>query len=124
MDDTTDIRFIKNGNKLPNIPDHQLYVDVEWDFYPGFFVALNTETLSKSYIDGANIETQAVPSYTLLGARLGYNFNCSGIRGQISINGRNLTDQTYVAFSEPDSGGNAYQPGAKREIFGNIKIGF
>ena len=124
MDDTTDIRYIQNGNKLPNCPDHLLYVDVEWDFYPGFFVAVNTETLSKSFIDGANIESQAVPAYTLLGARLGYNFNCSGIKGQISINGRNLTDKTYVAFSEPDSGGNAYQPGAKREIFGNLKIGF
>jgi iron complex outermembrane receptor protein len=124
MDDTTIVKYIENGNKLPNCPDHQLYVDVEWDFYPGFFVAVNTETLSKYFIDGANLDVEAVKAYTLLGARLGYNFNFCGINGQFSLIGRNLTNQIYVAFSEPDAGGNAYQPGAKNEFFGNLKIRF
>jgi iron complex outermembrane recepter protein len=124
MDDTTDIRYIQNGNFIPNIPQHQLYADLEWDFYPSFFAAVNVEALSEYYIDGANIEYQAVKGYALIGARLGYNFNIPGIKGQVSLNGRNLGDRVYVAFSEPDSGGNAYQPGAKFEIFGNLKINF
>jgi iron complex outermembrane receptor protein len=123
MDDPEIIKYIADGSYLPNSPQHQLYIDAEYRLPYNFFVGINTETQSKSYIDGANIESEAAAGYTLFGARIGYNLNLSGLNTEIILQGRNLGDQKYVAFTEPDPGGNAYQPGAGREFFGTVRIG-
>ncbi len=122
MDDTTIVKFIKNGKWLPNSPQHQLYFDVQYRVMPEIALGLSIESLSKSYIDGANIEAEAVNGYTLLHARAVYKWQLGSVIGELSLNARNLGDVKYVAFSEPDPGGNAYQPGAGREFFGGIKI--
>jgi iron complex outermembrane receptor protein len=123
MDDPSVIKYIENGNYLPNSPQHQLYIDAEYHLPYNFFVGLNIETLSKTYIDGANVESEAAAGYSLIGARIGYNFNFSGMNAEIILQGRNLGDQKYVAFTEPDPGGNSYQPGAGREFFGTVRMG-
>ncbi len=51
-----------------------------------------------------------------------YKLQLGAVIAELSLNGRNLGDTKYVAFSEPDPGGNAYQPGAGREFFGGLKI--
>jgi iron complex outermembrane receptor protein len=122
MDDPADLKYVVNGNSLPNSPRHQLCVDVQYALPIGLSVALGTETLSRAYIDGANVESEAVVGYTLLNMRLTYGWHLAGLHGEISLQGRNLGDVTYVAFSEPDPGGNAYQPGPGREFFAGVKI--
>lgn len=122
MDDTSIHKFIKAGNWLPNSPQHQLYVDALYHIVPQFGIGFSVETLSKSYIDGANVESEAVSGYTLLHARATYEWQIGTVTGELSVNGRNLGNVKYVAFSEPDPGGNAYQPGAGREFFGGLKI--
>ncbi len=122
MDDPANVKYILNGNLLPNSPVHQLCTDFQYAFPAGFSVGLSTETLSKTYIDGANIESEAVAGYTLFSVRLAYSWNVAGLRGELTLQGRNLGDVTYVAFSEPDPGGNAYQPGPGREFFAGIRI--
>ncbi len=123
MDDPQIIKYIVNRNYLPNSPQHQLYIDAEYHLPYDFFVGVNVETQSKSYIDGANIGSETAAGYTLIGARIGYTLNLSGLNAEIILQGRNLGDQKYVAFTEPDPGGNAYQPGAGREFFGSVRIG-
>ncbi len=122
MDDPAVVKYIENGNLLPNSPQHQLYIDIKYQLPYNFFIGVNSETQSKTYIDGANIESEAAAGYTLIGARMGYNFNLNGLNAEIILQGRNLGDTKYVAFTEPDPGGNAYQPGAGREFFGSIRI--
>jgi iron complex outermembrane receptor protein len=122
MDDTSIVKYIVNGNYLPNSPMHQLYIDAEYHFLDNWVVGINSETLSKTYIDGANIESEAAPGYTLIGARVGYKFHLNSFKAEVTLQGRNLTDQKYIAFTEPDPGGNAYQPGAGREFFVNAKL--
>lgn len=122
MDDPAIVKFIKSGNRLPNSPQHQLVLDGAIRVLPGLSVGLTTETLSKTYIDGANIEGEASPGYTLVNARARYEWSLQGIRGEATVQGRNLGDRSYVAFTEPDPGGNAYQPGAGREFFFGLKI--
>ncbi len=124
MDDTSDHRSILDGNWLPNSPQHELMVDVNYDVTPEFSVGLSSETLSKAYIDGANKENEAVQGYTLLDGRITYHWTAAGLSGDLTCQVRNMTDQTFVAFSEPDAGGNSYQPGPGREVFGGIKIRF
>jgi len=62
--------------------------------------------------------------YTLLNGRIGHNLHVEGFTIQMSINFRNIGDTKYVAFTEPDPGGNSYQPGAGREVFGGLRVQF
>jgi outer membrane receptor protein involved in Fe transport len=122
MDDTTIVKFIKNGNWLPNSPQHQLYFDAQYRVVPELALGFSVESLSKAYIDGANIDAEAVEGYTLIHARATYKWHLGPVIGELSLNARNLGNVKYVAFSEPDPGGNAYQPGAGQEFFGGLKI--
>lgn len=124
MDDPTVIKYIKDGNYLPNSPAHQLYVEMDYSLSNDLNVMLSYEALSKSYIDGANLEAEAASGYSLLHARIAYKLNLPALNGEISFSVKNITDRKYVAFTEPDPGGNAYQPGSGREFFAGIKIGF
>ena len=124
MDDTSIVKYIKKDNFLPNSPEHQLYLDVQVFILPELTVSLNTETYSKSFIDGANVESEAASGYTLLGASISYTLKISSFSIDFNVTGKNLGDKKYAAFTEPDPGGNAYQPGAGREFFGGIKFHF
>ena len=123
MDDPAIIKYIEDGSLLPNSPQHQLFIDAEYHLPYNFFIGLNAETQSKTYIDGANIESEAAAGFTLIGARIGYDIKLNSLNAQIMLQARNLGDQKYVAFTEPDPGGNAYQPGAGREFFGSLRLG-
>lgn len=123
MDDTTNIKYIKDGNFLPNSPQHQLYVDLAIHPIPALTLGFSSETLSRSYIDGANKVTESATEYTLFHARVIYQWKFSGIKGDIGFYVKNIFSRRYVAFTEPDPGGNSYQPGTPREFFGTLRIG-
>ncbi len=122
MDDPTNEKYIMNGNWLPNSPMHQLYLDIEYSYMTNFTIGFGVEMISKTYIDGSNIEKEVADGYTLLHGRIIYGLSIVGVNGELIVSARNLTNKTYVAFTEPDPGGNAYQPGAGREYFGGIRI--
>ncbi len=122
MDDTTLHKAILDGHWLPNSPQHQLATRVTLDVTPELSISMNSLTMSKSYIDGANIESEAVRGFTLLGGRIAYRLHLGGLSGVLSLSARNLGDVKYVAFSEPDPGRASYHPGAGREIFGGFTL--
>ena len=125
MDDTTLNKLIRNGNYLPNSPQHQVYIDIQYsDILPNLSIGLSGETLSKWYIDGANFENEAAESYALLHARIVYHVKMKNYDVELSFNCKNIADKQYVAFTEPDPGGNAYQPAARRQFFGGLRINF
>jgi iron complex outermembrane recepter protein len=125
MDDTTIHKFIQDGNYLPNSPQHQLYFDIQYsEILPHITIGLSGEALSKWFIDGANIETEAAQGYALLHGRIVYTAKLKNIDYEISFNVKNIADKQYVAFTEPDPGGNSYQPAARRQFFGGFKIRF
>jgi len=107
---------------LPNSPIQQLYIDAQYQFASHFFAGMSVEAQSKTYIDGANVEAEAAEGYTLIHGRVGYKWHMAGIFGELTLNVRNIGNKQYIAFTEPDPGGNAYQPGATREFFGGLKI--
>ena len=122
MDDPSIIKYVSDGNWLPNSPMHQMYLDAQYVFESGLFAGASVESQSKTYIDGANVDAEAADGYTLVHARIGYKWHIAGVYGELSLNVRNIGDKQFVAFTEPDPGGNSYQPGAKREFFGGLKI--
>ncbi|MDP4116939.1 MAG: TonB-dependent receptor, partial [Bacteroidota bacterium] len=104
MDDTSIVKYIKKDNFLPNSPEHQLYLDLQYFVLPELTVSLNAEMYSKSYIDGANVESEAAEGYTLLGASISYTIKISNYSIGLNVAGRNLADKKYAAFTEPDPG--------------------
>ncbi|HTY59179.1 MAG TPA: TonB-dependent receptor, partial [Bacteroidota bacterium] len=123
MDDAAIHKQISSGNWLPNSPVHRLVLGTRLDFPGGVSLDLNAETNSMSYIDGGNVESEAASGYTLLGARLAVRMQLAGVSGELSVQARNIGDVRYVAFTEPDPGGNAYQPGPGREFFLGVNVG-
>ena len=111
-----------HDTRLPNSPDHQAYLDVAGDLGAGFFAGAAAEWVDSWYIDGSN--ATSVDGYTLLNARLGYRFHGRTWSGQVMLSGRNLTDEAWIAFTEPDPDGNSYQPGPGREGFVGVVLSF
>jgi len=62
--------------------------------------------------------------FNLYHARISYQWNLWGLKGEFSLFARNFTGEKYMAFTEPDPDGNSYQPGPGSQFFGNIKIRF
>ena len=124
MDDTSIYKYIEDGNYLPNSPEHQAYIDLQYNFLPELYVGASAEVYSRSYIDGANILAESVPGFVLYNARAGYSFNLYGYKLEASLFVKNVFSRKWVAFTEPDPGGNSYQPGAPVEIFGNLRFIF
>jgi len=125
MDDTTIHKNIEDGKYLPNSPEHQLYLDIQYaNILPHLTIGISGEVLSKWYIDGANIESEAALGYALMHARIVYSAKVGNLDYELSFNVKNIADKQYVAFTEPDPGGNSYQPAARRQFFGGLKIRF
>jgi iron complex outermembrane receptor protein len=124
MDDTSIHKYKVNDNFLPNSPEHQLMVDLQFNLLKNLSIGLNSETYSRSYIDGANILVESVGGYTLYGARVMYTALFAGTKAELSINARNIFSRRYIAFTEPDPGGNSYQPGTPLQVYLNARVGF
>lgn len=122
MDDPTIRKLIVDGNWLPNAPRHQLCVDLQFALLSRLSVGVSAEAQTKTYIDGANVESEAADGFVLVHARIRYELQFVGFHGELSLQARNITNKVYAAFTEPDPGGNVYQPGAGREIFGGLRI--
>ncbi len=123
-----------DGQWLPNSPQHQLYAEVVYSLNKHLKISVSTEYQSKwaIYTDSKAYNSEMDPAiyqnwqdgFNLYHARVSYQWSIWGLQGECSVYARNLTDEKYMAFTEPDPDGNAYQPGPGREFFGNIKIRF
>lgn len=123
-----------DGQCLPNSPKQQLYAEVNYKFLKNFTLTLGTEFQSKwaIYTDAKAYAGELDPAvyqnwqdgFNLYHARLAYNWHIKGLNGELSVYGRNITGQKYMAFTEPDPDGNSYQPGPGSEIFGGLKVKF
>jgi iron complex outermembrane receptor protein len=111
---------IVKGNVLPNSPMHQLYGEVGYTIGDHFSIGLSTEYQSKWYIYTNIRDTQ--DGFNLYHARVSYEFHIGKMKAEISIYAKNLTNKSYMAFTEPDPDGNSYQPAAGREFFGSLRV--
>ncbi|MCD6201578.1 MAG: TonB-dependent receptor [Bacteroidales bacterium] len=122
------------GQYLPNSPKHQLYAEAIYSINKHFKMSLGTEIQSKwaIYTDAKAYSGKLDPAiyrnwqkgFNLYHTRIVYLWELHGIQGEFSLAVRNFTGEKYMAFTEPDPDGNAYQPGPGQEFFGNIKISF
>jgi iron complex outermembrane recepter protein len=122
------------GQWLPNSPRHQLYAEANYAINKNFRVTLSTEYQSEwaIYTDAKAYNGELDPAiyqnwqdgFNLWHLRAAYLFKLWKINGELSFYVRNIFGTEYMAFTEPDPDGNAYQPGPGREFFGSLKIRF
>lgn len=80
------------SNELPSLPRHYYQAELQYRHPAGFYAGVNLCTASSYYVDYAN--TLKAPSYTLWGAKVGYDD--PGERWSVYLDARNLTDEHYV----------------------------
>lgn len=84
-------------NELPGLPKHIYQSELQYQWANGFYAGVNVRTASKTAVDYAN--SFYAPSYTLWGARLGYDD--PGKTWQVYLDLKNITDQDYVTAVLP-----------------------
>ena len=122
------------GQYLPNSPKHQLYAELSYAINKNLKFSLGTEYQSKwaIYTDAKAYNNELDPAiyqnwqdgFNIYNARLAYMWKIKKVGGELSLSARNFTGEKYMAFTEPDPDGNAYQPGPEQEFFLNLKFNF
>jgi iron complex outermembrane receptor protein len=111
------------GHFLPNTPEHQLNVAAELNLPQHIFLDIEGNVFSHAYIDPIN--NAWIDTYGLMNARIRKGWQRSRYYLEAFVYGRNLTNDRYVAFTEPDyPDRHSYQPGPEREVFGGVKVQF
>lgn len=112
------------NSRLAGVPEHLGRIELQYRHPSSLSFGISVDRTSKMFADFAN--TQAAPGRTLLGAKLSY---APTAKLRLFLEGRNLTDERYVAFVSPQ--GNVtgadtriYQPGAPRSVFAGAEFAY
>jgi len=128
---------------IPNIPQHILTAEISYKFFKHFTFTLNNQfqteyciqvddsiynqyTIGKTYYQPKSVRSSWVDGYDILSANLNYNWQLGKINGDISLYVKNILDEHYFGFAEPNNGldYNSYQPAPGREYFVSLKVRF
>ena len=113
------------GIRLPNSPAHQLAADLEFQFNRHFLAGITSSVQSKWSIYTDAIHKDVIQDgFKLFDARLNYKFGLLGVDWAFGFFAKNLLNEKYTAFTEPDPDGNCYQPGSGREYFITLNLIF
>ena len=87
------------NNRMPNVPMNTLFSELIYRDGSGFYVGANVSWLDKrrTTFDGSGGDAFIIPSYTIWGAKAGYE----GERFEVSIVGENLGDLAYASQVTP-----------------------
>jgi outer membrane receptor protein involved in Fe transport len=139
---------------IPQCPAHILAAEVSVKLSKNFTLTLNTEfqskwklqvedsiynnyTIGQTYYQPYSVESSWVTAYdhdnkplkygyNIYSANMNYNWKLGTLEGDISLYVKNIFDQHYFGFTEPNNGVdyNSYQPAPGREIFCSLKVKF
>lgn len=82
-------------NELPGLPRQVYQAALEYRQASGFYAEVNARSASSYYVDFAN--SLHAPSYTLWGAKVGYE--APGRKWEVFVDARNLTNERYATAS-------------------------
>jgi len=120
-----DFRFdndAKFGNNLlPGAPRHYLRAELLYKNPNGFYIGPNVEWVPQAYyVDSAN--TLMTEPYALLGLKAGVD---NGGTYSFYIEGRNLTNKTYIAsasiIDKATATSTLFEPGTGRAVYAGVK---
>jgi len=110
-----------SDNELPGVPRHYYRAEFLYEHPSGFYLGPNVECTPQSYYVDLN-NTQRAGSYALLGFKVGVRREKGP---SFFIEGRNLTDEDYVATTgvlrTANANSAAYFPGDGRAVYAGIE---
>ncbi|XSG82862.1 MAG: TonB-dependent receptor family protein [Methyloligella sp. ZOD6] len=112
---------VYGDNQLPGAPPHIVRAELLYKNPQGFYAGPTLDWVPEAYfVDNAN--TTKTDAYALLGVKLGFE------RGRWSgyVEGRNLTDENYIAavdiVAEANPDAALYWPGDGRAVFAGLQM--
>ncbi|MCX6249526.1 MAG: TonB-dependent receptor [Bacteroidetes bacterium] len=125
------------GHFIPQCPQHILAAEVSYNFLKHFTVAVNVEYQSKwciqvddsiyqQFTENGIKRSSWVNGYKVFSANVNYNWKLGWLKGDIGLYAKNLFDEQYFGFTEPNNGSdyNSFQPAPGREFFVNLRLKF
>ncbi|MCK9204279.1 MAG: TonB-dependent receptor [Bacteroidales bacterium] len=131
------------GHWMPNIPEHMLTAQISYSFLNHFTVTVGTQwqskwciqvddsiynnyTIGQTYYQPGSIRSSWVDGFNIYNLNLDYTWKIGWLNGDIGLYVKNLFDERYFGFTEPNNGPdyNSYQPAPGREFFVNLKLRF
>jgi iron complex outermembrane receptor protein len=128
---------------IPECPQHMLTVEASFKLTKNFTLTLNTEyesnwrlqvddsiydtyTIGQTYYQPYMKCSSVVPGFNIYSVNLDYGFKLGTLNGNIGFYAKNIFDQHYYGFTEPNNGVdyNSYQPAPGREFFVSVKLRF
>ncbi|HNY02375.1 MAG TPA: TonB-dependent receptor [Bacteroidales bacterium] len=128
-----------NGHKghwIPQSPEHQLTTELEGSFLKHFTATANIQYSSKWYIqvddsiynyfteNGVKRSSCGRTGYFVVNAGLKYAWKLGTLKGELGFFCKNLLDEQYFGFTEPNNGSdyNSFQAAPGREFFVSLRL--
>jgi len=109
------------GNRLPGIPNNNIYAAIRFGHDQGWYVSLNAQYLSDVATNDVN--TVMAPSYELFGASGGYSMELGRCNLSAFVRVNNILDKDYVgSIIVNDGNGRFFEPAPPRAFWGGINI--
>jgi len=98
--------LVTAGNRLPGVPKNNAYAVVRWGGDTGWHASVNGQYVTNVAVNDAN--SVFAPSYGLLGADGGYNFDIAGMSVSTFVRLNNVLNRRYVGSVIVDDGNSRY----------------
>lgn len=112
-----------SGQRLPGVPEHSFYADVNWAHVSGFSTGLEARVTGKVYVDDEN--SDFADSYTALNWHAGLRRDVGDwiLNGFLRVD--NITDEDYVgSVIVNGAGGRFFEPAPERTFYIGLTAGF
>jgi len=120
-------RFSSNsdlvGNRLPGLPDNQLFAELEYRHDSGLYVVGDVLYVDSFFANNANSVSNS--SYTVANIRLGYSFEFGGWKVDPFFGLNNVFDEQYNSNVRLNGfGGRLFEPAPGSNVYGGVAIRF
>ncbi len=119
----TQIKTDLSGKKLPGIPAYTIVSGLDLRLKKGLYTNLNTTWVDEVPLNDAN--TFFAKKYTLLAAKIGYDFELKKIKMGTYAGLENALNAVYSLGNDFNAVGNRfYNPAASRSFYGGVVVKF
>lgn len=109
-------RIISAGNRLPGVPMHSLFSQLEYRLAPELTAALEMRVDSKTYVDDLN--SDSAPGHAVFNLHTGKTFHAGAITWHLYGRIDNLFDKAYAGSVIVNEGnGRFFEPAPGRRFF-------
>ena len=112
-----------DGNRLPGLPEHVIFMELAWRGATGWYAIGDTLLVGNVYADNANSER--VSGYGLVNLRAGREFDLGGVVADAFFAVNNVSDREYFSNIRVNANNAAFfEPAPERNVFGGLRLRF